>query len=64
MSANVTIYEKAWSDPRFGVLARLLGSSKFDAIGRCAAVWRLCTETRTYLVSPEHLGEVTQCDKF
>lgn len=44
MAASVRLEAKAFVDPRFDVLGRLLGTSRFDALGRMASVWAWCTE--------------------
>jgi len=41
---RTNIEESVWSDVRFDTLARLMGVSRFDAVARCAWLWRLCTE--------------------
>ncbi len=43
MAASVRVEDEAFSDTRFEVLGVLLGTSKFDALGRLAYVWRQAT---------------------
>lgn len=44
MGASVRIEPQAFTDPRFGILGRLLGASRFEALGRMIHVWGWCTE--------------------
>lgn len=44
MGASVRIEDVAFGDPRFELLGQLLGSGRYDALGRMAFVWRWCTE--------------------
>lgn len=57
MAASVRIEDEAFADARYDVLAGLLDTSKYDALGRMAYVWRWCTQRRTYVV-PSSLLEV------
>src|SRR3990172_4708665 len=50
--ARVNVEQKALSDPRFYILARLLGSEEADlALGRMLHVWNECIERETYVLS-------------
>lgn len=46
--ARINIDTEAFSDWRFAALGTALGTSKFDAIGRCAAVWHHCLLRQTH----------------
>lgn len=48
MSAAVRVEPQAFTDPRFGILGRLLGVSRFDALGRMFHVWSWCTERQRH----------------
>ncbi len=48
MAASVRIEDEAFSDARYDHLAKLLGVSKFDALGRMAFIWRQCTQEQTH----------------
>src|SRR5262245_23572478 len=50
--ARVNVDQKALSDPRFEVLARLMGYSDPDiALGRMVRVWNACQEMETHFLS-------------
>lgn len=55
--ASVSIEFAAFLDPRFKILASLSGQSRFDAIGRMAAVWVYCIE-KSEAVLPQALIDV------
>jgi hypothetical protein len=48
MAASVNIVDEAFSDLRFDRLGALLGTNKYDALGRMAHLWRACTSGNTY----------------
>ncbi len=43
MAASVRIEDEAFSDTRIEMLGVLLGTSRYDALGRLAYLWRQCT---------------------
>ncbi len=44
MAASVTIDHGAFSDDRFVLLGELAGFNRYEAIGRMACLWSICTE--------------------
>ncbi len=56
MPPNVKILGRAFSDPRFRLMGKLMGSDEFSALGRMAYLWQFCTERQTYIL-PEKLVE-------
>lgn len=59
MAVSVRIEDEAFSDRRYGVLARILGLPDADcARGKMAAVWRQCTQQQTHILSGEMVREV------
>lgn len=51
MATNVTIKAKAWTDPRFDLLAELAGYSRNEALIRMAQLWGQCTDDETHVLS-------------
>lgn len=43
MAASVRIEDEAFADLRYEILGALLGTSKYDALGRMSYLWRQCT---------------------
>lgn len=62
--ASVRLEDSVWTDPRFVMLGNLLGASKFDAIGRVAAVWAYCTEKETYFLAEGMIDTIAGCSGF
>lgn len=58
MAASVRIEDEAFSDLRIEHLGAILGTSKYDAIGRLAHLWRHCTATNSYTLDPSLVGLV------
>src|SRR5262245_30037125 len=57
--ARVNVDQKALSDPRFGVLARLMGTGDRDtALGRMVRVWNECAERETQVLSHAVLEDI------
>lgn len=50
MAASVRIEDEAFSDGRFEHLGRLLGSTRYDALGRMAYLWKQCTQEGRYVL--------------
>lgn len=48
---NVKVDDMALKDPRYVVLGRALGTTKFDALGRMVELWAYCTEKQTYFMT-------------
>lgn len=46
--ARVSVEQSALTDPRFGILAKLLGETVFSALGRMVYVWNECQDKETY----------------
>jgi len=61
---RVNVETKALADPRFKVLGRLLGSSHFDALGRCIAVWHYCLDKQVHGVSGSMLDAISEQESF
>ena len=55
--ASISIEFAAFLDPRFKILARISGLSRFDAIGRMGAIWVYCVE-KSETVLPSVLVDV------
>ncbi len=51
MPVRVTIDGVVWGDPRYEKLGVLLGTNRYEAIGRMAHLWAWCTERGTDTVS-------------
>lgn len=62
--ASVRIERKSFNDPRFKFLAKRLGVSLFDAVGRMAFVWSYCTEHETYFITPEAIDIIAEFENF
>lgn len=62
--ASIRVEKKAFTDPRFKVLAKRMGTSRFDARGRMEEVWSYCTEHQTYFVSSELINEIAEWENF
>lgn len=62
--ANVTFDDASRTDPRFVVLGKLLGTSKYDARGRMLEVYSYCTDLGTYSVRSEMLDALVERDGF
>jgi hypothetical protein len=60
----VRIETKALRDPRFAVLGKLLGTSRFDALGRVAAVWAYCTEKQARVLKSEFIDQIAEAEGF
>lgn len=46
--ARVGVEQKALTDPRFDLLGRAFGTTRFDALGRMLLVWNECQERGSY----------------
>ena len=51
MAASVRIEDEAFVDTRIELLGSIAGYNRFEALGRLAHLWRLCTHRSTYCVS-------------
>lgn len=51
-ASPVRIEDEAFSDPRIELLGSLCGYNRFEALGRLAHLWRMCTRRGEYCVSP------------
>lgn len=49
--AAVRIEEEAFSDPRLELLGSIAGYNRFEALGRMANLWRVCTNRCSYVLS-------------
>ncbi|WP_020473369.1 hypothetical protein [Zavarzinella formosa] len=50
MAATVRIENEAFGDPRIQMLGMLSGYNSYEALGRMAHLWRVCTERESYIV--------------
>lgn len=64
MAASVRIEQKVFTDPRFAILGKLMGVSRFDAIGRMASVYSHCTEIGAHSLSGSVIDVVADFDGF
>lgn len=55
---SVRIEAEAFSDWRYEKLGQLLGTSRYDALGRMAYVWRHCTERQSHTVTASALDGI------
>lgn len=55
--AAVRIEEEAFGDGRYEHLGQLLGTSKYDALGRMTFLWRQCTQEQSHVL-PESFVRV------
>lgn len=49
---RVNLEDEAFSDQRIELLGQLCGYNRFEALGRMAHLWRICTQRSQYVVSP------------
>jgi uncharacterized phage protein (TIGR02220 family) len=49
--ASVRIEDEAFADVRVELLGTVAGYNRFEALGRLAHLWRLCTQRETHVVS-------------
>ncbi|HYE98509.1 MAG TPA: hypothetical protein VEJ18_06330, partial [Planctomycetota bacterium] len=56
--------DESFRDPRIKRLARKLGTSYFDALGRMAFVWHYCTDKQVYAVGDGTLADLTDREDF
>lgn len=62
--ACVRIEDSVWTDPRFVLLGKLMGTNKFDSIGRVSQVWSYCTDKQTYYLSETMINTLTERSDF
>lgn len=51
MAANVRIEDEAFGDPRIEALGTIAGYNRYEALGRLAHLWRVCTQREAYILS-------------
>lgn len=51
MAASVRIEDEAFADARVELLGTLAGYSRYEALGRLAHLWRICTQRQMHVVS-------------
>lgn len=51
MAASVRLDDVAFSDLRIEMLGDLAGYNRFEALGRLAHLWRICTQRSLYVIS-------------
>ncbi len=51
MAASVRIEDEAFSEPRIELLGTICGYNRYEALGRMAHLWRICTNRHAYIVS-------------
>lgn len=54
--ARISVEQIALVDPRIELLGTLLGTSRYDALGRMVWVWNQCLEKTTYTLSARIVG--------
>jgi hypothetical protein len=52
MAASVRIEDEAFADARIEMLGSLAGFNRYEALGRMAHLWRVCTLRETYTLDP------------
>lgn len=62
--ASVNLEFSAYLDPRFKVLGKLSGLSKFDAIGRMGIIWVHCVEKCQNVLSPLVVDLLAELDGY
>ena len=62
--ASIRIEDEARKDPRFGILGKRLGTTKFDARARMEELWAYCTDRHTYYLAAEVIDELTEFPGF
>ena len=62
--ASIRLEDEARKDPRFGILGKRMGTSKFDARARMEELWAYCTEKQTYFLSAEIIDELAEFPNF
>lgn len=53
-----------YNDPRYKVLGELIGTNRFDAIGRLIGVYEYCTDKQTYFVPELILDALAEMKNF
>lgn len=61
---SVRIETKAFSDNRYKLLAKRLGTTRWDARGRMEDIWEECTQRETYYLTEEVINSITECENF
>jgi hypothetical protein len=56
--------DRARKDPRFAILGKRLGTTRFDALGRMGEVWAYCAEHKAYVVPAHIIDVVAEFDGF
>jgi len=51
MAASVRIEDEAFGEPRIELLGELAGYNRYEALGRLAHLWRMCTHRQQHIVS-------------
>lgn len=62
--ANVTVDKKAREDSRIKAVGMLLKMTKFEALGRCVAVWDACTIEQVYCLPPLLIDAAAEMEGF
>src|SRR3990167_8793054 len=62
MSAAVRVDTKALADHRFYMAGKALGIGRDAVLGKMVRVWAVCTDRCTYVLSPEDIDAVAECD--
>jgi len=55
---RVNVEQKVFTDPRFSHLGQLLGTNRYEAIGRMTVVWSVCTEQNWYVLPIDVLNHI------
>jgi hypothetical protein len=64
VAASVRIEDEAFSDTRIELLGSLLGTSKYDALGRLAYIWRQATATGRHILPESVVSHICDVEKL
>lgn len=56
--ARIAVEQSALTDPRYARLGKLLGISRWDALGRMTYVWNHCQESFSYVLDAETVNHL------
>ena len=62
--ASIRLEEEARNDPRFKVLGKKLGTTRFDARARVEELWAHCTKKNTYYLHAEIIDALAEFEGF
>jgi hypothetical protein len=62
--ASIRLEDEARTDPRFVILGKKLGTTRFDARGRTEELWAFCTEKQTYYLTETMIDTLAEFEGF